>query len=89
MAARVCLPSMVFVSSEQKGCFSREGTDLRELDEAAGGRQAFWYPVLLVPSSSQALVILSHLHLSRLLDLHTASYSAKEDVISKQKGIKT
>lgn len=67
-------------------CFLRaEGLLFREgADEAAGGRQAFWYPVL-----ARLLVILSHLHFSNLLDLHTASYSVKEGVISKQKGIKT
>lgn len=84
MAARVFLPSMMFASSEQKGCFSRESAELRELDgEAAGGRQAFWYPVVA------RLWLYSPSCMSHVLDLHTASYSAKEDVISKQKGIKT
>lgn len=41
MAVRVCLHSVVFVSSERKGYFSREGMDLRELDDVAGDWQAF------------------------------------------------
>lgn len=61
MAVRVCLPSVVFVFSEWKGYFSREGMDLRELHDVAGDWQAFWYPGL-----ARLLVIPSHLHPSHL-----------------------
>ncbi|OBS81653.1 hypothetical protein A6R68_20114, partial [Neotoma lepida] len=42
VVARVWLPFLVFASSEQKGCFSRAGTDLRELDEDLHPQEALY-----------------------------------------------